>query len=136
MGIVVCKYVVCTEVASLLWVFNPQRCLLLFELTGLFFEWSIAYQYDECTHMMHSYTQTETHNTHYYTLTHIHIIYTHIHIHTQSFHRGQLHPFTNLPADFELQPTDFDVDAEALATDSLNQSGTGFVLRAKEDPNG
>ena len=59
-------------------------------------------------------------------------------MHTQSFHRDQLHPFSNPPADFELKPNDFDVDAEMLATDSTNRQSdtTGFVLRVKEDPNG
>ncbi|CAI8031578.1 Harmonin [Geodia barretti] len=56
----------------------------------------------------------------------------------ESFHRGQLHhQFANPPADFELKPNDFDVDAELLLSgggDSLNQSGTGFVLRARENP--
>ena len=54
---------------------------------------------------------------------------------SQSFSRDQLNPLINLPADFEVKPNDFDIDAEMLATDP-NQSGTGFVLMAKEDPNG
>ena len=57
----------------------------------------------------------------------------------QLFHRSQLHhQFANPPADFELQPNDFDVDAELMSGggENLNQSGTGFVLRAKEDPHG
>ena len=54
---------------------------------------------------------------------------------TQSFSRGQLHPLANPPADFEVKPNDFDIDAEMLSADP-NQSGTGFVLRAKQDPNG
>lgn len=53
---------------------------------------------------------------------------------SQSFHRDQLHPFANPPADFEIRPNDFDIDAELLTADH-NQS-TGFELRAKEDPNG
>ena len=52
----------------------------------------------------------------------------------QSFRRDQLHPFANPPADFELKPHDFDIDAELIPADP-NQS-TGFMLRAKEDPNG
>ena len=67
-------------------------------------------------------------HTHTYTLTLA------IDTNVQPFRKDQLHPFANPPADFELKPNDFDIDAEFLTADP-NQS-TGFVLRAKEDPNG
>lgn len=46
-----------------------------------------------------------------------------------------LRPPVKPPEDFELNPHDFDIDAELIPTD-LNQSSTGFVLKPKLDIHG